>query len=108
MQQWVARCAYRKSLLKKKPPLYRVMLHNDNTNRREYVVQTLLKVVDGMTMDAAIEVMQEAHLNDIALVTVVGQEQAEEYVTGLRRNGLTSTMEPESGGGSSSGGDSEQ
>lgn len=46
----------RKSLLKKKPPLYRVLLHNDNMNRREYVVQALIKVVDGMTMEDAIQV----------------------------------------------------
>eukprot|EP00959_Pyramimonas_sp_CCMP1952_P303772 6357198-Pyramimonas_sp.AAC.1 len=28
----------------KKPPQYRVLLHNDNFNKREYVVQVLLKV----------------------------------------------------------------
>ena len=78
-----------------------MLLHNDNTNRREYVVQALLKVVDGLTMENAIEVMHEAHNNDVALVTVAAQEQAEEYVTGLRRNGLTSTLEPIGGGGSS-------
>lgn len=72
-------------------------------NRREYVVQALMKVVDGLTMEDAIQVMQEAHDNDLALVTVVAQNIAEEYVTGLRRNGLTSTLEPESGGGSGSG-----
>lgn len=93
----------RKSILKKKPPLYRVLLHNDNMNRREYVVQALIKVVDGMTMEDAIQVMQEAHQNNIALVTITSQETAEEYVTGLRRNGLTSTLEPTgSGGGSES------
>jgi ATP-dependent Clp protease adaptor protein ClpS len=70
-------------------------------NRREYVVQALIKVVDGLTMEQAIEVMHEAHHNNIALVTVTAQETAEEYVTGLRRNGLTSTLEPMGSGGSS-------
>ena len=43
---------------KKKPPIYRVMLHNDSFNRREYVVSVLLKVVDGLAMDDAVNVMQ--------------------------------------------------
>ncbi len=43
---------------KKKPPIYRVMLHNDTFNRREYVVSVLLKVVDGLAMDDAVNVMQ--------------------------------------------------
>jgi hypothetical protein len=43
---------------RKKPPIYKVMLHNDNYNRREYVVKVLLKVVEGMTVDDAVVVMQ--------------------------------------------------
>jgi ATP-dependent Clp protease adapter protein ClpS len=31
------------------------------------------------------------------VVTVTAQETAEQYVAGLRRNGLTSTLEPECG-----------
>jgi ATP-dependent Clp protease adaptor protein ClpS len=42
----------------KKPPTYKVMLHNDNYNRREYVVKVLVKVVDGMTSDDAQQKMQ--------------------------------------------------
>jgi ATP-dependent Clp protease adaptor protein ClpS len=38
--------------------MYKLLLHNDNNNRREYVVKVLLKVVDGLTMDDAINVMQ--------------------------------------------------
>ena len=33
------------------------MLHNDNTNRREYVVKVLMKIVDGLTVDDAVNVM---------------------------------------------------
>ena len=43
-------CMRRSDTKKKKPPRYRVMLHNDSFNRREYVVQVLLKVVDGYTV----------------------------------------------------------
>jgi ATP-dependent Clp protease adaptor protein ClpS len=34
------------------------MLHNDNYNRREYVVKILLKTVEGLTVDDAVNVMQ--------------------------------------------------
>jgi hypothetical protein len=43
---------------KRKPPIYKVLLHNDNYNRREYVVKVLLKIVEGMTVDDAVNVMQ--------------------------------------------------
>lgn len=43
---------------KKKPPIYKVMLHNDNYNRREYVVKILLKNIEGLTVDDAVNVMQ--------------------------------------------------
>jgi len=78
--------------------MYRVLLHNDSQNRREYVVSTLLKVVDGMTVDLAVNIMQQAHTNGVGLVVVCAQEEAEVYVAGLRKNGLTSTLEPSSGG----------
>lgn len=78
----------------KKPPIYKVLLHNDNFNRREYVVKVLLKVVDALAVDDAVNVMQEAHLTGVALVIACGQDQAESYVEGLRLNGLVSTLEP--------------
>jgi ATP-dependent Clp protease adaptor protein ClpS len=79
---------------KKKPPIYKVMLHNDNYNRREYVVKILLKTIEGLTVDDAVNVMQEAHETGVAMVVACAQEQAETYVETLRINGLISTMEP--------------
>ncbi|KAL7587752.1 hypothetical protein Lser_V15G37507 [Lactuca serriola] len=38
---------------RKMAPPYRVMLYNDNYNKREYVVQVLMKVIPGMTVDNA-------------------------------------------------------
>merc|ERR1712012_923049 len=75
---------------KKFGPIYKVMLHNDSFNRREYVVQVLLKVIDSMQVDDAVNVMQEAHESGIALVTAVVQEDAERYCQGLRNGGLIS------------------
>lgn len=77
-----------------RPPNYKVMLHNDNYNRREYVVQTLLKVVDVLTLDEAVNTMNEAHASGVALITMCAQHDAERYTEGLRTNGLTSSMEP--------------
>lgn len=45
------------------PPLY----------RREYVVQVLMKVVEGTTVDDAVNIMQEAHVNGLALVAQCAQ-----------------------------------
>ena len=87
---------YRKS--KKMAPPYRVMLHNDNYNKREYVVQVLMKVIPGMTVDNAVNIMQEAHINGLSVVIVCGQPDAEEHCTQLRGNGLLSSIEPDGGG----------
>lgn len=38
-----------------------------------------------------------SRMQGLALVTVAAQETAEKYVAGLRRNGLTSTLEPDAG-----------
>ncbi|KAK1437968.1 hypothetical protein QVD17_03769 [Tagetes erecta] len=83
---------------RKMAPPYRVMLHNDNYNKREYVVQVLMKVIPGMTVDNAVNIMQEAHINGLSVVIVCGQPDAEEHCTQLRGNGLLSSIEPDSGG----------
>lgn len=80
---------------KKKPPRYRVMLHNDSFNRREYVVKVLLKVVDVITMADAVNIMQKAHVDGLACVISCPQEDAENYCEGLRGNGLISSVEPD-------------
>ncbi|KAK3015432.1 hypothetical protein RJ639_006142, partial [Escallonia herrerae] len=83
---------------KKMAPPYRVMLHNDNYNKREYVVQVLMKVIPGMTVDTAVNIMQEAHYNGLAVVIICAQADAEEHCMQLRGNGLLSSIEPASGG----------
>ncbi|KAL3512279.1 hypothetical protein ACH5RR_024996 [Cinchona calisaya] len=83
---------------KKMSPPYRVLLHNDNYNKREYVVQVLMKVIPGMTLDNAVNIMQEAHYNGLAVVIICDQVNAEEHCMQLRGNGLLSSIEPASGG----------
>uniref|UniRef100_A0A6N2MWV2 Adaptor protein ClpS core domain-containing protein n=1 Tax=Salix viminalis TaxID=40686 RepID=A0A6N2MWV2_SALVM len=83
---------------KKMAPPYRVILHNDNYNKREYVVQVLMKVIPGMTLDNAVNIMQEAHYNGMAVVIICAQADAEQHCMQLRGNGLLSSIEPASGG----------
>ncbi|KAK9278983.1 hypothetical protein L1049_028565 [Liquidambar formosana] len=83
---------------RKMSPPYRVLLHNDNYNKREYVVQVLMKVIPGMTLDNAVNIMQEAHYNGLAVVIICAQMDAEDHCMQLRGNGLLSSIEPASGG----------
>ncbi|KAK9188471.1 hypothetical protein WN944_019874 [Citrus x changshan-huyou] len=83
---------------RKTSPPYRVILHNDNFNKREYVVQVLMKVIPGMTLDNAVNIMQEAHYNGLSVVIICSQADAEEHCMQLRGNGLLSSIEPASGG----------
>ncbi|KAJ8445364.1 hypothetical protein Cgig2_010722 [Carnegiea gigantea] len=83
---------------RKMSPPFRVMLHNDNVNKREYVVQVLMKVIPGMTLDNAVNIMQEAHYNGLSVVIICAQADAEEHCMKLRNNGLLSSIEPASGG----------
>ena len=83
------------STVRKPAPRYRVLLHNDDFNSMEHVVQTLMKTVAGMTQPQAVDIMMEAHTNGIALVITCALEHAEFYSETLRNHGLTSTIEPD-------------
>ncbi len=83
------------STIRKPAPRYKVLLHNDDANPMEYVVQTLMKTIGGLTMPQAVSIMMEAHTNGIALVITCAQEHAEFYCETLKNHGLTSTIEPD-------------
>ena len=83
------------STVRKHAPRYRVLLHNDDFNSMEYVVQTLMKTIGGMTPPQAVDIMMEAHTNGIALVITCALEPAEFYCEMLRNSGLISTIEPD-------------
>jgi ATP-dependent Clp protease adaptor protein ClpS len=78
-------------------PPYCVILH-DSYNRREYVIKVLMKVIPGMTVDNALNIMQLAHVNGPSVVIICSQSEAEEHCTSLRGNSLRSSIEPASGG----------
>jgi ATP-dependent Clp protease adaptor protein ClpS len=84
-----------RSTTRKLAPRYRVLLHNDDFNPMEHVVQVLLQTVPSLTQPQAIDIMMEAHTNGIALVITCAQEHAEFYCETLKTHGLTSTIEPD-------------
>jgi len=85
----------KRSTSRKLAPRYRVLLHNDDFNPMEYVVQVLLTTVPNLTQPQAVSIMMEAHNSGIALVIACAQEHAEFYCETLKNHGLTSTIEPE-------------
>jgi len=85
----------KRSTTRKHAPRYRVLLHNDDYNTMEYVVQTLITTVPSLSQPQAVSIMMEAHTNGFALVITCAQEHAEFYCETLKNHGLTSTIEPE-------------
>jgi ATP-dependent Clp protease adaptor protein ClpS len=81
--------------VRKIAPRYRVLLHNDDFNSMEYVVQVLMTTVPSLTQPQAVDIMMEAHTNGLALVITCAQEPAEFYCETLKNHGLTSTIEPD-------------
>ena len=82
--------------LRKKSPLYKVLLHNDPINSMDYVVNSLREVVPQLSEQDAMAVMLEAHNTGIGLVIVCDLEPAEFYSESLKAKGLTSSIESES------------
>lgn len=83
------------STVRKPAPRYRVLLHNDDFNSMEYVVESLLKVVPSLTTPQAVDIMMQAHTSGVAVVIICALEHAEFYCEGLNAKGLTSSIEPE-------------
>lgn len=85
----------KRSTVRKIAPRYRVLLHNDDFNPMEYVVQTLMATVASLTQPQAVSIMMEAHMSGLALVITCAQEHAEFYCETLNTHGLSSTIEPD-------------
>lgn len=71
------------------------MLHNDDFNSMEHVVETLTQTIPDLSQPQAVSIMMEAHTNGLALVITCAMEHAEFYCETLRGHGLTSTIEPD-------------
>jgi ATP-dependent Clp protease adaptor protein ClpS len=84
-----------RSTSRKLAPRYRVLLHNDDFNQMEYVVQVLMQTVPSITQPQAVSIMMEAHNNGLALVITCALEHAEFYCETLKNHGLDSSIEPD-------------
>ncbi len=60
-------------------PHYKVILHNDEVHSMDFVVDSLLKSVPGLTQPEAIDIMLETHEKGKGVVIVCPLEQAEHY-----------------------------
>lgn len=76
-------------------PPYKVILHNDDYNPMEHVVEVLRKTIPRMDSRRAVSIMMEAHTKGKAVVTKCHKELAELYRDTLKGEGLTSTIEPD-------------
>ena len=74
-------------------PLYRVLLHNDDTNAMDHVVRTLVRVFR-LEQSECERIMLEAHRNGMALCAIEPLEQAELHRDQLRSSSLIATIEP--------------
>lgn len=81
------------STISKHAPRYKVLLHNDDVNPMEYVVQVLMQTIGGMTPPQAVNIMMETHNSGVGLVITCALEHAEFYAETLCNSGLTSTIE---------------
>lgn len=76
----------------KQPPMYRLYIYNDPVNRRERVVDVLLKTCQGLSFSRAYAAMQEAHENGRGLVVIVYQELAEHYCATINSGKLQNLL----------------
>jgi ATP-dependent Clp protease adaptor protein ClpS len=73
---------------------WNVILHNDWDNSMPRVVIVLKKIIPGMTLAKATQIMYEAHTTGHALVKSCHRELAELYEERLQAEGLTVSIEP--------------
>lgn len=74
-------------------PMWKVLLHNDDVNDREYVIGTLVELTPLDKQEAKQRTL-EADKTGVALVLVTHKERAELYQEQFTSKRLTVTIEP--------------
>lgn len=74
-------------------PHFKVLLHNDDVNSMDHVVQSLVELTP-LEPQRAVVVTKEANDTGLALVLVTHRERAELYQEQLQSKSLTVTIEP--------------
>jgi ATP-dependent Clp protease adaptor protein ClpS len=73
-------------------PPWKVLLHNDDHNTRDYVVSTICELTPLKQPEAVVR-MQEADKTGVALLLTTHKERAELYKEQFTSKGLTVTIE---------------
>lgn len=68
----------------RKPPLYRVLLHNDHYTTMEFVVEVLATIFN-KSIDDAVEIMLNVHHNGVGVAGVYPKSIAETKITQVER-----------------------
>ena len=74
---------------------HKVLLFNDNVNRREYVAKVLTRSIPDYSQADAYIVMQKAHKQGMAVVGIWAFELAEAYCELLKAGGLIASVTEE-------------
>ena len=88
--------APKKSPAKKPPqplPPWKVLLHNDDKNDFDFVIDTIVALTPLNEQDAS-QRTKEAHQTGVALLLTTHKERAELYREQFQSKGLTVTIEP--------------
>jgi ATP-dependent Clp protease adaptor protein ClpS len=75
-------------------PMYRVILHNDDVNTFDHVIQSIIELTP-LDADAAVGATLEAHKTGSSLLLVTHKERAELYVEQFASKKLVVTTEPD-------------
>ncbi len=80
-------------------PYYKVLLHNRNGNlsdrqERKYVVGCILKTFEDMESKEAIRKVIDAYRSGSSILRIYPQDKAEDSCEILRRNAISSSIEP--------------
>lgn len=73
-------------------PPWKIILHNDNTNTAEYVINRIQEVTK-LDEEKATKRVFEAHENGIAVLLITHKEKAELFVEMFQSYKITVTME---------------
>lgn len=74
-------------------PPWKVLLHNDDKNDMQHVVNSIVELTPLNEQDA-VNRMKEAHETGVALLLVTHKERAELYLEQFQSKSLTVTIEP--------------
>lgn len=78
----------------RRQPPYRVILHNDDVNSFEHVIESILELTP-LKLEDAVKKTLEAHETGCAVLLVTTRERAELYVEQFAACRLTVTAEPD-------------